>query len=311
MSESEGRKHQSCGCCHFPFSCPGEGLKGEEQHVRKTPLLSILVSEWRSHQREECETSEKIIQAEINPRAGFITCKEEAVHNLLFLSNWQDWIGEMSQKRHLNKRQNYHNFGIKLAFPKYQLDHKMFMFAFLLEFKCRIPHFLKGASSRGGGVGCGAEQGWGGSWQSPGGKRSSEPILRPATRCIQLQPGSVMKRGRIVSSAANSVQAWSRPAAALQSSRRVGGAGGPRLSAGVWAARVGLLWRAKFSCRCVDALLSKTVARLLSNWHLLNKKAKDKIRGQRDGALSSAWSTYSHRRAFWLQLVQVNCTVRE
>ena len=87
--------------------------------------------------------------------------------------------------------------------------------------------------------------------------------------------------------------------------------GEPWLSARVWTACVDLLWRAKFNCRCVDAILSKTVARLLSNWHLLNKKAKDKIRGQRNRALNSPWSAYSHRRAIWLQLVQVNCTVRE
>lgn len=72
-----------------------------------------------------------------------------------------------------------------------------------------------------------------------------------------------------------------------------------------------LLRRAKFNCQCIDAILSKTTARPLSNWHLLNKKAKDKVRGQRDGALGSAWSTDLHRRAFWLQLLQINCRVRE
>lgn len=72
-----------------------------------------------------------------------------------------------------------------------------------------------------------------------------------------------------------------------------------------------LLWRAKFSCQCIDAILSKTTARLLSNWHLVNKKATDKIRGQRDQALGSAWSAELQRRAFWLQLVQVNGRVRE
>lgn len=75
---------------------------------------------------------QKIIQAEVNQHAGFITCKEQALHSLMFLSNWQDWIGEKSWKPYLNKRQNYQNFGIQLAFPEYQLNCKMLMFAFLL-----------------------------------------------------------------------------------------------------------------------------------------------------------------------------------
>lgn len=191
------------------------------------------------------------------------------------------------------------------------------MFAFLLEFKCKIPYFWKGASTRGGGV-CGAERVGGGLWQSPRGTRSSKFLLCLATRCIQLQPGSVVKGCRIASLAAKK----SKRGPDLQQHCRAAGGhgsrggrhtmdGGPWLSARVWTPRVDLLWRAKFSCRCMDALLSKTIARLLGNWHLPNKKAKNKRRGQRDGALSSAQSAYSHRRAFWLQLVRVNCTVRD
>lgn len=103
----------------------------------------------------ERNMKQKIIQAEINQHAGFITCKEKALHSLLFLSNWQDWIGEKSRKPYLNKRQNYQSFGIQLAFPKYQLNHKMFMFDFWLEFKCRIPYWREPAPTE---WGCGAEQ---------------------------------------------------------------------------------------------------------------------------------------------------------
>lgn len=47
------------------------------------------------------------------------------------------------------------------------------------------------------------------------------------------------------------------------------------------AACVGLHQRCKFTFHCTDPLVSKIIARLLNNLHILNKKAKDKIQGQR------------------------------
>lgn len=169
--------------------------------------------------------------------------------------------------------------------------------------------FFEGSklSSKERGIYCRADHG--GSWQSPMGKRSSKFIPNPATQCIQLQPDSVVKWGRTVSSKVGPSVVLTRSSTAEQRDG-VGYRGSPD-SPLVWTACADLIWRAKFNCRCVDALLNKTIARLLSNWHLLNKKAKDKMWGQRDQALSSAWSTYSHRPAFWLQLVQVNCMIRE
>lgn len=52
-------------------------------------------------------------------------------------------------------------------------------------------------------------------------------------------------------------------------------------SGNLGAACVGLLQRCKFTFQCADTLVSKTIARVLGDLHILNKKAKDKIQGQR------------------------------
>lgn len=59
------------------------------------------------------KTSLKIIPAEINQYAGFMTCKEEALHFLLDLSNWQE-LGNWADVTQtlVKQRGNHHSFGI-------------------------------------------------------------------------------------------------------------------------------------------------------------------------------------------------------
>lgn len=143
-------------------------------------------------------------------------------YSLPFLRTWQGCIGEMSYKHFLNTRQNYHNFGIQLAFPKNQLNLKMLGFpslvhiCFFTRIQVQNTVFLEGSEHlRGGCMRC--RVGWGGLVAE---SQWNKELQIPSVPCNMLCSTAAWQRRERTQNcqlSSKKVQAWSQPAAVLQS----------------------------------------------------------------------------------------------